>query len=260
MSDINIESLSALAEHVGVKEYGPMTRNWSFQPDQLEKFSDMVRRFDPESVSVEKILTPYKYRNLPCTNATHSVCGTDKFNGAGVLEWCTSKADAEFLFDIMDDYAQFENLVIREEVDRDNSLESEPKPPGHHFRLGGHHWVQEVDFDGRRGETIVLQWAPGAQRWVHSGNLATGSYVNIAGWKYVAECPMPTQDRLYVHILDEKVFVSSIDPADDNVDYESLACESFVAHMPDPRKTPAETQAGIIRNVLSRGGAKVTLV
>jgi hypothetical protein len=55
--------------------------------------------------------------------------------------------------------------------------------------------VQEVDFDGRLGETIVLQWAPGVKRWVHSGNLATGTYVNIEGWKYVAACPMPPFEK-----------------------------------------------------------------
>lgn len=308
MPDTNIEVLSALAERVGVKEYGPMTRNWSFQPDQLIAFVELVQPPYLEKVKTalvsslesinllstmpagvarssalgyfhgvkqqvegalaeiigtpetEKILTPYKYRNLPCTNATHSICGTDKYLGAGVLEWCSTKFDAQVMLERMSQYAQFENLSIHAEVDRDNSLAPEPVPPGHHARLGGHHWVQEVDFDGRLGETIVLQWAPGAKRWVHSGNLATGSYVSISGWKYVAECPMPTQDRLYVHILDNSVFVSSIDPADDNVDFETITANSFIAQMVDPRKTPLETQSGIIRNVLGNGGAKVTLV
>lgn len=64
-------------------------------------------------------------------------------------------------------------------------------PPGHHARLGGHHWLQEVDFDGRVMDTVVLQWNPGVQRWSHSGNVGTGMYVDTKGWKYLAICPMP---------------------------------------------------------------------
>lgn len=75
-------------------------------------------------------------------------------------------------------------------MNKDQNL-IEPKPPGHHSRLGGHHWVQEVDFDGREQDIVVLQWNPSAQRWSHSGNCGTGAYVNIKGWKYLRPCPMP---------------------------------------------------------------------
>jgi hypothetical protein len=70
-------------------------------------------------------------------------------------------------------------------------IQVEPKPPGHHSRLGGHHWVQHIDFDGREHEVVVLQWNPGVQRWSHSGNVGTGIYVDTKGWKYLRPCPMP---------------------------------------------------------------------
>jgi hypothetical protein len=85
----------------------------------------------------EKILTPYKYRSLPCTNSTHSVCGTDKLSGQGVLEWCSTLLDAQIMFDRMSEYAQFENLTIRCNLDTnmDEEVKQQPVPPGHHVRL-----------------------------------------------------------------------------------------------------------------------------
>lgn len=67
----------------------------------------------------------------------------------------------------------------------------EPQPVGFRARLAGHHWVQEIDFDGHVGGTIVLQWNPSVKRWSHSGNVGTGGYVEIPGWKYIGICPMP---------------------------------------------------------------------
>jgi hypothetical protein len=67
-----------------------------------------------------------------------------------------------------------------------------PIPP--HPKAANHHWLQQVDFDGNLGETVVLQWNPGAQRWSHSGNVGTGIYINTEGWRYVAPCPMPESD------------------------------------------------------------------
>ncbi len=64
-------------------------------------------------------------------------------------------------------------------------------PPGHHARLGGHHWVQKIDTDGSVIDTVVLQWNPSVRRWSHSGNVGTGLYVDIKGWKYLSVCPMP---------------------------------------------------------------------
>jgi len=67
----------------------------------------------------------------------------------------------------------------------------EPQPPGHHVILGGHHWLEMRTSEGEIPELIVLQWNPGVRRWSHSGNIATGGYVNAFGWKYVAVCPLP---------------------------------------------------------------------
>jgi hypothetical protein len=79
--------------------------------------------------------------------------------------------------------------VIKAVVNRYNGVE--PKPPGHHAKLGGHHWLEVFDTDGHSFGLVVLQWNPGAQRWSHSGNVGTGMYLDTRSWKYVADCPMP---------------------------------------------------------------------
>ena len=67
----------------------------------------------------------------------------------------------------------------------------EPLPPMSYVRRAEHHWLDEYDSDGHYHGRIVLQWNPGAQRWSHSGMLATNSYINTKFWKYVGHCPMP---------------------------------------------------------------------
>lgn len=36
------DDMIRMAEAVGVKEYGPMSRNWSFKLSQLERFAQLV--------------------------------------------------------------------------------------------------------------------------------------------------------------------------------------------------------------------------
>lgn len=67
----------------------------------------------------------------------------------------------------------------------------EPKPKGHELRTAGHHWLDDFDMDGHFFGRIVLQWNPGAQRWSHSGNVATGMYVDTTYWQYVCPCSIP---------------------------------------------------------------------
>ena len=72
-----------------------------------------------------------------------------------------------------------------------DQVKVEPVPPGHHARLGGHHWLMHVDFDGRDHEMVVLQWNPGAKRWSNSGEVGSGYYVDTKGWRYIQPCIMP---------------------------------------------------------------------
>lgn len=48
----------------------------------------------------------YKYRNFPCTvgrgDYLWCVSGTDNKGGSGILEWCISKEDAEYMKSMMD--------------------------------------------------------------------------------------------------------------------------------------------------------------
>lgn len=69
--------------------------------------------------------------------------------------------------------------------------QTEPTPPGFLVGHAGHHWLDEVDHDGRRNQRVVLQWNPNARRWSYSGQVGTGQYVNTWGWQYVAPCEMP---------------------------------------------------------------------
>lgn len=68
---------------------------------------------------------------------------------------------------------------------------NEPKPPEAQARIAGHHWLDDYDSDGHYFGRVVLQWNPGAQRWSHSGMVATGSYVDTAHWRYVCSCSIP---------------------------------------------------------------------
>lgn len=67
----------------------------------------------------------------------------------------------------------------------------EPKPLGYDVRLAGHHWLDDYDMDGHFFGRVVLQWNPGVERWSHSGNVATGMYVDTTYWRYVCPCPIP---------------------------------------------------------------------
>jgi hypothetical protein len=64
-------------------------------------------------------------------------------------------------------------------------------PPIKYLKTADHHWIDKYTYDGEYQETVVLQWAPGAQKWCHSGEVGTGIYAYIGeNWKYKAHCPM----------------------------------------------------------------------
>lgn len=67
----------------------------------------------------------------------------------------------------------------------------EPKPPVVFLKSASHHWLQELDHDGRLGQPVVLQWAPASERWCISGGVASGIFMDTRGWKYLAPCPAP---------------------------------------------------------------------
>jgi hypothetical protein len=68
----------------------------------------------------------------------------------------------------------------------------EPAPPGAHITEAGHHWLEEIDFDGRSMGVRVLQWQPHAKRWCHSGDVAAGLNLDIRGWRYLEPCRQPS--------------------------------------------------------------------
>lgn len=72
----------------------------------------------------------------------------------------------------------------------------EPHPLGNAMQHAGHHWVEHIDLDGRSRGAIALQWCPGVNRWTHSGEVATGTYVNTEGWRYIGECPYPPLEAM----------------------------------------------------------------
>jgi len=55
-----------------------------------------------------------------------------------------------------------------------------PKPPATEIKFAHHYWIDHYDSDGHYHGCTVLQWAPGANQWCHSGNLATGMYVYVS--------------------------------------------------------------------------------
>ena len=71
------------------------------------------------------------------------------------------------------------------------AFDTEPKPPSKYLRTAEHHWLDIFDGDGHFFGMVVLQWAPGAQRWCHSGNVGTGMFVPTQNWRYKTHCQMP---------------------------------------------------------------------
>lgn len=64
-----------------------------------------------------------------------------------------------------------------------------PIPPGNHSQEAGHHWLRWRDYDGRFSIPVIYQWQPGAQRWCHSGDIATGRDLDLADWEYLGSVP-----------------------------------------------------------------------
>jgi len=73
----------------------------------------------------------------------------------------------------------------------------EPVPPGILITEAGHHWLDEIDYDGRSQGFIVLQWQPDAKKWCKSGDIATGRNVDTSGWKYVEPIKGPDLNKYY---------------------------------------------------------------
>lgn len=69
----------------------------------------------------------------------------------------------------------------------------EPKPPKEFLHLNEHHWLTEVDKEGKTIGLVVLQWVPSSRRWCHSGYIDTGRCVNTAHWRYYGICRKPAQ-------------------------------------------------------------------
>lgn len=61
-------------------------------------------------------LSPYRYRNLPCSCAPADdlwyVEGVDRLGGTGILEWCVSQKDAQHRFEVMTRFPQFCCLAV----------------------------------------------------------------------------------------------------------------------------------------------------
>lgn len=78
-----------------------------------------------------------------------------------------------------------------EEVYEEIQRRLEPKPPKEYLQANEHHWLTEVDKDGKTIGLVVLQWVPSSRRWCHSGYNDTGRYVNTANWRYYGHCRKP---------------------------------------------------------------------
>jgi hypothetical protein len=64
---------------------------------------------------------------------------------------------------------------------------------------------------------------------------------------------------LYLFEYEDKIYVSSINPIGEE-DFEKVLQESFIAMMDSAKTIPEEIQIGVIRNVLTNGGAKVVIL
>jgi hypothetical protein len=68
-----------------------------------------------------------------------------------------------------------------------------PTPPTFQIKQAEHHWLDIFDSDGHYFGRVILQWAPSAKKWCHSGNVGTDIYLENVdeNWKYVCKQEMP---------------------------------------------------------------------
>ncbi len=67
----------------------------------------------------------------------------------------------------------------------------QPFPPNQYLKTADHHWLEVRTPDGNTYGLVVLQWNPGVQKWSHSGDYATGYYIDATSYRYIAHCPLP---------------------------------------------------------------------
>lgn len=53
-------------------------------------------------------------------------------------------------------------------------------------KIAGHHWLREIDFDGRPDQPVILQWGPFSKAWFRSGEVGTGLPLDTRGFEYLA--------------------------------------------------------------------------
>ena len=63
---------------------------------------------------------------------------------------------------------------------------------------------------------------------------------------------------LYLYTVGSQLYVSHLNPEDENIDFDAVLDESFIVNV-DARIDLAEASLNIIRNILQAGGAKVTI-
>lgn len=64
-------------------------------------------------------------------------------------------------------------------------------PPKKYLQFAFHHWVEQIDSDGRGMGLVVMQWQPGAKSWCLPNQYASGVALPLNGYVWRGLCPTP---------------------------------------------------------------------
>ena len=64
-------------------------------------------------------------------------------------------------------------------------------PPKKHIKKAEHHWVEQIDCDGRGTGLSVMQWQAGVKAWCLPNQYAAGNENPLEGYVWRGLCPTP---------------------------------------------------------------------
>jgi hypothetical protein len=64
-------------------------------------------------------------------------------------------------------------------------------PPKKYLQKAEHHWIEQIDIDGRGCGLLVMQWQSGAKAWCLPNQYAAGNANALEGYVWRGLCPTP---------------------------------------------------------------------
>jgi hypothetical protein len=75
-------------------------------------------------------------------------------------------------------------------------------PPKKHIKKAEHHWVEQIDSDGRGTGLSVMQWQAGVKAWCFPNQYGAGNESPLEGYVWRGLCPTPAFEDERQEFLD----------------------------------------------------------